>query len=356
MSVSDGVDTSATSDNEPTPTPIGVKLGSDRTVVVFRRDDGKRETIRTRSCLAVSDESESDDYLASGEEAETQYPDQTTYVLSSGLPGDAARAELTEQFFHELCTAHDLPEHSAVVYAIPMVDDEVGLANLSTLVKASDIGDVLARGYPESLCGSIPALSDDLAAMEQIFAAINLGATTLEACAYRRGEQLSPFSSTAATGDTVDHAIVDAIAAETDGRVELSPVVARGYKETHADFDSFEPFTDVVSHSDDAEHEFTVEAGVMGPLETYLDDVVDELTAGFFSRLATEHMRSYQLSLTRPLVVTGGMACIPGLTDELASRLSEELDRSVTVVTADDPDLAAAEGAFRIADRLASTH
>ncbi|KAB1194875.1 hypothetical protein GJR96_14420 [Haloferax sp. MBLA0076] len=339
-------------DSATTPTPIGVKLGSARTVFVYADEDGDPETVQTRSCLAVPENSNQFYY---GEDAEAKYPDKTMYFLDGGVPGDAERAELTERFFTELCEAHDLPADSAVVFAIPAVDDDCGLANFNTMVDASDIGDAVTRGFPESLCGSIPAVGDDLSAIDQIFAAINLGATTLEASGYRHGERLAPFSTAAATGNDVDQAIVDAIDDETDGRVELARTTAREYKETYADFDSFEPFTDVFDHPEEGEQEFTVERGLMGPLDAYLDDVVDELTTGFFSRLATQHMRSYQLSVTRPLVVTGGMACIPGLADELASRLSEELDRDVTAVTADHPEVAAAEGAYRLAERLAAT-
>jgi hypothetical protein len=47
------------------------------------------------------------------------------------------------------------------------------------------------------------------------------------------------------------------------------------------------------------------------------------------------------------------MACIPGIVDEFEERLTAELDREVTCTTTDEPDLAAARGARRIAERLA---
>ncbi|MEF8780923.1 MAG: hypothetical protein V5A46_09625, partial [Haloferacaceae archaeon] len=63
-------------------------------------------------------------------------------------------------------------------------------------------------------------------------------------------------------------------------------------------------------------------------------------------------MKPYQLALGKPIALTGGMACIPGIEEEFERRLSAELDRDVTVTTAESPDLAAAEGAHRIAGRL----
>ena len=63
-------------------------------------------------------------------------------------------------------------------------------------------------------------------------------------------------------------------------------------------------------------------------------------------------MKPYQLALGRPIAVTGGMACIPGLVEEFETRLSAELDRDVDLVAPADPATAAAEGAARIAERL----
>jgi activator of 2-hydroxyglutaryl-CoA dehydratase len=60
----------------------------------------------------------------------------------------------------------------------------------------------------------------------------------------------------------------------------------------------------------------------------------------------------YQLALDRPIVLTGGMACIPGIVDEFERRVSEELDRDVEVVASDTPDLSPSMGAQRIATRL----
>jgi len=48
-------------------------------------------------------------------------------------------------------------------------------------------------------------------------------------------------------------------------------------------------------------------------------------------------MKPYQLALGRPIAATGGMACIPGLTEEFEKRLSAELDRDVEVVSPTTP-------------------
>ena len=84
----------------------------------------------------------------------------------------------------------------------------------------------------------------------------------------------------------------------------------------------------------------------------WLGYLVDVVANEFLPELANDHMKPYQLALGRPIAATGGMACIPGLTEEFEKRLSDELDRDVEVVSPDDPATAAAEGAARIAEQL----
>jgi hypothetical protein len=335
------------------PVPVGVKLGSTRTVIYHPGENGDTRTVKTLTCLATYEDAiTGEDRVIYGEQAATEYPDRVQYMLRSGLPEDDDRAELAETFFSELVASQDVPEESAVVYAIPTIDNEPGLANLGAVVEGSAIGETLVRSYPESLCSAIPALGDGLEAIENIFVSINLGSTNLEASAYRRGEQLAPFSTGAVTGNEVDRRIAARIEEETQGRVNIDRETAREYTEEHADFDDFRPFTDVIQQPGGGAHEFTIEHGVMDPLDDYLDDVVDEIANEFLPELANDHMKVYQLALDQPVAVTGGMACIPGIVEEFERRLSDELQRDVTAVAPDNPDIAAAVGAQRIAERL----
>lgn len=337
--------------------PIGVKLGSTRTVLAVPTDDGEGiKTIRTLTCLASYDDPlTGEEKFLYGEEAAREYPDRVEFMLRSGLPEDDDRAELTAQFFTEVLEAHDVPEDSTVVYAIPTIDNPAGLENLKSVIEDSPIGTDLIESYPESLCGSIPAFGDDLEAIEEIFIAVNMGSTNLEASAYRRGEQIAPFTTGAITGNEVDRIIQKYVEEETQGRVNIDITTAREYKETHGDFDSFEPFTDIIQQPGGGKHEFTIERSVMDALNEYLDDAVDAVANTFLSQLANDHMKIYQLALDQPIVLTGGMACIPGIVEEFEKRLGETMGREVEAVTADRPDLAATLGAQRIAGRLART-
>jgi len=83
----------------------------------------------------------------------------------------------------------------------------------------------------------------------------------------------------------------------------------------------------------------------MDAVDEYLDDVVEEVANTFLPELANDYMKVYQLALDRPIVLTGGMACIPGILEEFERRLSEELQRDVEAIAADEPDMAATVGA-----------
>ena len=334
--------------------PIGVKLGSTRTVIALPDDHGTdTRIIKTLTCMATYEDAlTGEEKVLYGEEAAREYPDRVQYMLRSGLPEDADRAEMTETFFEALIEENDLPADSGVVYAIPTIDNPTGLENLQSVIEGSSIGLELVESYPESLCGSIPAFGEDLEAIDQIFVAVNMGSTNLEASAYRRGEQLSPFTTGAVTGNEVDRMIANYVEEETQGRVNIDTQTAREYKEEHADFVDFEPFTDIIQQPGGGSHEFTIERSVMDAVDEYLDDVVDELANTFLPELANDYMKVYKLALDRPVVLTGGMACIPGIVDEFEERLSEELNRDVEATAAEQPDVAPTIGAQRIAARL----
>jgi activator of 2-hydroxyglutaryl-CoA dehydratase len=92
----------------------------------------------------------------------------------------------------------------------------------------------------------------------------------------------------------------------------------------------------------------------MTPLEEYLDGIVSAFTGEFLSQLSGQYQRVYRLTLDQPIVLTGGMACIPGLATAFEQRVNEHTDNDLTVVAPERPDIAATLGAHRIAARLRS--
>jgi len=334
----------------PSDYPVGVKLGSTRTVVQTPDD-----LERTLTCLATYEDAlTGEEKVLYGEEAAVEYPDRVQYMLRSGLPEDDENADAAATFFEAFMDATDVPEDSGLVYAVPTIDNDEGVANLEAVVESSPVGDRFVRAYPESLCGSVPCF-DGLEALDTIFLAVNLGSTNLEACAYRRGEQLAPYATGGVTGNEVDRTVVSYVEEETQGRVKVDITTAREYKEQHADFEDYEPFTDVVQQPGGGSHEYTIEDSVMNAVDEYVDDVVDQIANEFLPELANDYMKVYQLALDEPVVLTGGMACLPGIVDVFEERLSEETQRDVEVVRAARPDLAAAEGAYETAAHLAES-
>ena len=334
--------------------PVGVKLGSTRTVAVFPNGE-VTEVAESLTCLATYEDSlTGEERVLFGQEAATEYPDRAEYTLRSGLPEDDDRADLTGRFFDAFLEDARVPTDSAVVYAIPSIDNEPGLANLRKVVEGSAVGETLTRAYPESLCGAVPAMGEGLEAIDEIFVSVNMGSTNLEVSAYRRGEQVAPYATGTVTGNEVDRRIVGYVEEETQRRVAIDITTAREYKEDHADFENYEAFDDVVQQPGGGSHQFTIEDSVMRAVDEYVDEAVEEVANGFLPKLAATNMKVYQLALDQPVVLTGGMVAIPGLVEEFERRLSDVLDREVEAVAPDHPVRAAAVGAQRIAERLAA--
>lgn len=334
------------------PEPLGVKMGSTRTVIARERA-GNFQTIQDLTCLAHYDDAiTGEEHVVFGNDAATTYPDRVTYMLRTGLPTDEESTGLAKTYLREFIDANDLPEESVVVYALPSIDNQDGLARFEEVIEGSTIGGEQMRSYPESLCGAIPALGDALEAINETFISVNLGSTNLEVGAYRNGEQLTPFSTGTVTGAEVDRWIVNNVEEETQGRVNIDLTTAREYKEQYADFEEYEPFSDTIQQPGGGTYEFTIEESIMDAVNEYVDEVVDGVANVFMPALDQDHLKVRQNALRNPIVLTGGMACIPGIEAEIGARLSRELGIDIDAIKPESPDTAAAVGAYRIADRL----
>jgi len=342
--------TGSTAEGEPVP--LGVKMGSTRTVVT-RRADGDVESIQDLTCLVSYDDAiTGEEHVIFGNDAATEYPERVRYMLRTGLPTDEDSTEMAKTYLGEFIAANDLPHNSVVVYALPSIDNDAGLERFEEAIENTKIGGRQIRSYPETLCGSVPALGDGLEAINETFIGVNLGSTNLEVSAFRNGEQLVPFSTGAVTGADVDRRIANYIEEETQGRVNIDLTTAREYKEEHADFEGYEAFSDTIQQPGGGAYEFTIEDSIVDAVDEYVDEVVEEFANVFMPAFDQEHMKIRQRALRNPIVLTGGMACIPGIAEEFADRVSVELGIDVSAVTPDAPDTAAAEGAYRIAERI----
>ena len=60
----------------------------------------------------------------------------------------------------------------------------------------------------------------------------------------------------------------------------------------------------------------------MKPVEEYVNNVVEAIMENFFPQLAQDHYQTYKRVLSEPIILTGGMACIPGLKERIQQLLS----------------------------------
>ncbi|MFW6004691.1 MAG: hypothetical protein ACOCPV_03555, partial [Halodesulfurarchaeum sp.] len=323
---------SATQNSTGDPEALGVKVGSTRTVVA-RELGGDVQTIQDLTCLVTYEGAiTGEEHVLFGEEAATQYPESVRFMLRTGLPTDAESTEQARAYLREFIQANDLPENSVAVYALPSIDNDAGLERFEQAIEESAIGGRSIRSYPETLCGAIPAFGDGLEAIEETFLVANMGSTNLEANAFRNGEQLVPFSTGSVTGSEVDRTIANNVEEETQGRVNIDLTTAREYKETYADFENYEPFSDTIQQPGGGTYEFTIEDAVMDAVDEYLDAVVEQFANVFMPTLDQHHLKTRRRALQNPIVLTGGMACIPGIESEFADRLSLELGLDVGAI------------------------
>lgn len=332
--------------------PVGLKLGGVRTVAARPRD----ETVQTKVALACSatyqDALTGKRRAVYGEKAANEYPDRAQFMLQSELAEDDERATEARSFLETFVRTNGIPPNSAVVSAMPALDAGQGMTMLDTIVEES-IGERLLRGYPVSLCSSIPALGSGLGALDRIFITINMGARNLGACVYRRGEQLSPFSTGSVRGTEVNQWIINNVEEETQGRVHIDQTTAREYKEGRTDWEDFHPFID--SAPERTPSNSTVERGVMDAVDRYVAEAVEEIANEFLPQLASRSIKIYKQTVAEPIVLTGPMAVVPGVCEAFEDQLSRELQRDILVVAPQDPVTAAARGAQRIAGRLLET-
>ncbi len=148
------------------------------------------------------------------------------------------------------------------MYAIPTIDNPTGLANCNVIENTSS-GWTSSRAI-RSRC---VALSRPLATILKLstrYSSLSTWGRRTSKPPQDRAASSSPLITTGAvTGNEVDRMIANDVEEETQGRVNIDHQTAREYKEEHADFDNFEPFTDIIQQPGGGSHEFTIEFSVM---------------------------------------------------------------------------------------------
>jgi len=328
--------------------PIGLKIGSTRTVIAMPGYKGELEIVRTLTSVAKYRDLLTGKVLTKfGDEAADEYPESCTYMFRAGLPQDDDMVNLAEKFIEYLVYRFNIPENSYVTLAHPAVENEHGRRNLKEIINNMSIGRAGRQAWSEAFCGAIPVF-DGLDALRKTFISINMGSTTLEISAFRNGAPVHTITLGTVSGTVVDRKIQLEVQNETQGIVNIDINTARQYKENYANFFDFKPIYDSIHLPDRGQYGFKIEKSIMRPVEEYVDEVIDAFSKFFLSRLSQSHYPTYKRVLSEPIILTGGMACIPGLAEVMQKQLCDDLESEVTCVTSDRPDLSPAVGAYRI--------
>lgn len=122
--------------------PIGLKIGSTRTVLVMPNYEGSLDIVRTLTCVAKYRDLFTGKLATKfGDEAAEEYADSVYFMFRAGLPQDDDSVKLAAQFIEFLVYKYNIPENSYVTLAHPAVENDRGRKNLKEIISGMSIGD-----------------------------------------------------------------------------------------------------------------------------------------------------------------------------------------------------------------------
>jgi|Deesub1362A_J573_1020465.scaffolds.fasta_scaffold00017_178 hypothetical protein len=323
--------------------PIGIKLGSQRTVVVTGDNTHVIQTCVKESENPITGEKE---YVV-GNEALELYGDEAIYMLRGGLPGNDEEADLLRVFLGHIIEEYGLTENSYVTYAVPSTENEAGIDLIKKVISQVPVGWAGKEIWNDSFLGA-SAFPEGIDMIEKTFLVINLGSSTTELVAVRKGEIILNMVTGTVCGDLVDRWIKNEIQNETRGAVNVDLTTARMYKETYANLKKWENVQESVHLFERGKFSFRIDECIIRPIIRYLDRLVDFMCLEFLPELAESHFSVYKQVLNREFILVGGMAEIEGLKERLATKLAEALGTGISIKCPENPSTASARGAYLI--------
>lgn len=323
--------------------PVGIKIGSQHTVVVT---DGNEFVIHT--CIKeIENPITGEKEYVIGDEAVEMFGDDVNYMLRGGFPGNEEEAELLKTFLLKLIKECNLPENSYVTYAVPSIESETSINLLKKVIAQLPIGWIGKEMWNDSFLGAI-ALPEGLDVINKTFLVINLGSSTTEVVAVRRGEIVYSLVTGAISGDAVDRRIKNEIQNETRGAVNIDLNTAREFKEKYANLKNWEKVQETVHLFEKGKYSFRIDECIIKPINEYVEEVADFVAMQFLPELAEKNFSIYRQIIKRDFVLIGGMAEIPGLAEKLEAMLRDRLGIGVTIKLPEKPSTASARGAYTI--------
>jgi len=323
--------------------PIGIKIGSLHTVIVTDDSIQIVHTCMKEETNPITGEKE---YIVGNEAAEV-FGDEAVYMLRAGLPGSEEEAELLKIFLGKTIKEYGLPENSYVTYAIPSIESEYCLNLVKKVTAQVPVGWAGKEIWNDSFLGAL-ALPEGLDMVTKTFLVINLGSSTTEVAAVRRGGIILSMVTGAISGDIVDRQIKNEIQNETRGAVNIDLSTARMYKEKYANLLNWESVQETVHLFEKGKYSFKVDQCIIGPINGYLEEVADFVSREFLPQLAERNFSVYKQIIERDFILIGGMAEIPGLKEKLQTLLSDRLGVGINIQMPENPATASARGAYLI--------
>ncbi|RUM33890.1 MAG: cell division protein FtsB, partial [Archaeoglobus sp.] len=323
--------------------PIGIKIGSQHTVIVTENN-----TFVTHTCIKETENpiTGEKDYVV-GDEALELFGDEVNYMLRGGFPGTEEEAELFKIYLVKLINEYGLPENSYVTYAVPSIESEVCVNLIKKVIAQLPIGWIGKEMWNDSFLGAL-AFEDGMNMVNRTFLVINLGSSTTEVVAVRKGGIVYSLVTGAVSGDIVDRKIRNEIQNETRGAVNIDLNTAREFKERYANLKNWEKVQETVHLFEKGRYSFRVDECIIRPVNEYVEEVADLIALQFLPELAERNFSIYRQIIKKDFILLGGMAEIPGLAEKLEALLRDRLDVAVRVKMPENPSTASARGAYTI--------
>ncbi len=335
----------------PNAVPIGIKVGSQRTVLAKMGNSGALEVNTVFSCLknyrnSLTNEIES----LYGEDATAVYGDEVEYMLRAGLPDTERDADLLKQFLDYILEVNNVPENSFITFSVPGVEGGEGLGKFKEIVESLDIGRGGKQIWSDSFCGAVP-LYESLGGMYKTFLTINGGSSTLEVTAFRNGEVVHSTMSAMISGDGVDREIRLGVERDTRGSVYINNNHAREYKESYGSVNEVEPLEQDIQLHRKGKYTYSMSGIIRDALRDYAVQVAEYVTLNFLPQLAEKNFQVYKGVMSEPFVLMGGMSAIDGMRDMTELLIRETLgNEGVSIAMHDMPQFASAIGAYSISE------
>jgi len=323
--------------------PVGIKIGSQRTVIVT--DEGE---FVTHTCIKeVENPVTGEKEYVIGDEALELFGDEVNYMLRGGFPGNEEEAELLKVYLTKLVREFDIPESSYVTYAVPSIESDICLNLLKKVIAQLPVGWVGKEMWNDSFLGAL-ALPEGMEMINKTFLVINLGSSTTEIVAVRRGEIVYSLVTGAISGDIVDRRIRNEIQNETRGAVNIDLNTAREFKEKYANLKNWEKVQETVHLFEKGRYSFRIDECIIKPVNEYTEEVADFVAMQFLPELAERNFSVYRQIIRKDFILIGGMAEIPGLPEKLETILRDRLGVNINIKVPERPSTASARGAYMI--------